>query len=63
MVGISVCLAGWFLWTTILGAGYENSCDGTLCAELFGEYVCKALLPRLVLKEPCFHSDGGLLLL
>ena len=60
MVGISVCLARWFVWTTTLGVGYEKSCDGALMVVLLGEYVCKTFLAWLVLQEPCFHGDGGL---
>ena len=59
VAGISVCLARWFIWTKISGVGYEKSYYGALCVALLGEYDCKVLLPSLVLKEPCFHGDGG----
>ena len=56
VVGIYVCLAGWFIRTTTLGAGYEKSCHGALLAAFLSEYVGKLFLPCLVLKEPCFHG-------
>ena len=33
---VSVCLAGWFVWTTTTGAGYEKSGDDALFAALLG---------------------------
>ena len=59
VVGISVCLVGWFIWTSTLGAGYVKFCDYALCTVLMGEYVCKTLLPSLVLEKHCLHNVGG----
>ena len=39
VLGVSVCLAKWFVWTTTSGVGYEKSGDGALFLALLGLYV------------------------
>ena len=54
-------LGGWFIWKATTSAKYEESCVCAFHAVLLGEYTSTTLLPGLVLKEPCFHSECGLL--